>query len=415
MKKGKKLLALLVGVLMLATLAIGLAACGGGKEGTADVFWYDFADGFLSTVRAELDLRLGNMDVINHDAAGDAAEQKKQIDTVISRGTDILIVNVVNTSDTAGHQLIANAAKTAKIPLVFFNREIAQSVVDSYDDCVFVGTIAPEGGMKQGVMIGTYLLDPDNIVSGSSKFANESDEIMYTILRGEEGNNEAFFRSLYSVLVAQAMLEQAGTSWTLVNSTELADKTEIASTDTGKFTALTEADLTITLDEGTATEFVRVFTEEEAEDVLSHYIYGNWSQAEANRLFGLAVNSTNVDDKDVLGIIIANNDDQALGAIAHLKTLNYNRGGTNASPFIPVFGVDATDNAVKAIRNKEMVGSILQSHVAMATALAQLAYNIAGGLELKAHISVMYQFDEYDDFGVYVSPMIRIPYGIITK
>lgn len=37
-------------------------------------------------------------------------------------------------------------AKNAGIPIVFFNREVENSVVDSYENCAFVGTDAAEAG-----------------------------------------------------------------------------------------------------------------------------------------------------------------------------------------------------------------------------------------------------------------------------
>ena len=48
-----------------------------------------------------------------------------------------------------------NAAKSAGIPVIFFNREVADnSVINGYEKCAFVGTNAPDAGHMQGEMIG---------------------------------------------------------------------------------------------------------------------------------------------------------------------------------------------------------------------------------------------------------------------
>ena len=53
-------------------------------------------------------------------------------------------------------------------------------------------------------------------------------------------------------------------------------------------------------------------------------------------------------NKNMIELVIANNDEMALGAISALQTAGYNKDGKTV---IPVFGVDATDAAKSAIRS----------------------------------------------------------------
>ena len=169
----KKTLAILLSAVMMLGL---LAGCGSktteqpstsGTENTetaalnVGVFYYDYSDVYISSVRSSMDEQLKAMGVnyTNYDGAGNQAQQTDQINTAISNGANLLIVNIVETSSPDAAQNAVEAAKTAGIPIIFFNREVSDDVVNSYEKCAFVGTNAPEAGHMQGQMIGEYLLE----------------------------------------------------------------------------------------------------------------------------------------------------------------------------------------------------------------------------------------------------------------
>jgi methyl-galactoside transport system substrate-binding protein len=79
---------------------------------------------------------------------------------------------------------------------------------------------------------------------------------------------------------------------------------------------------------------------------------------------------------NMIELIIANNDGMAMGAIEALKAKGYN-DGTGKS--IPVFGVDATDDAKTAIADGSMVASIGQDHIGMAAAIVLAVQNALAG------------------------------------
>lgn len=86
--------------------------------------------------------------------AASQPSQSDQVNTAITAGADLLIVNIVETSSPDAAQGICDAAKNTNIPIIFFNREVDSAVVNSYDKCAFVGTNAPDAGHMQGEMIG---------------------------------------------------------------------------------------------------------------------------------------------------------------------------------------------------------------------------------------------------------------------
>ena len=111
----------------------------------------------------------------------------------------------METSSPDAAQQACDAAKNAGIPIIFFNREVENSVVDSYENCAFVGTDAAEAGHMQGEMIGNFLLENYDAVD-----LNGDGTISYVLFKGQEGNAEAEYRTQYSVEDADAILTEAG-------------------------------------------------------------------------------------------------------------------------------------------------------------------------------------------------------------
>ena len=105
---------------------------------------------------------------------------------------------------------------------------------------------------------------------------------------------------------------------------------------------------------------------------------GQWSSAAATDYMGTILAQYSESNKNMVELVIANNDDMALGAISSLQTAGYNKEGAKA---IPVFGVDATDAAKSAIKSGAMVGTIKQDADGMAKAITSIAQNFLGDKE----------------------------------
>ena len=69
-----------------------------------------------------------------------------------------------------------------------FIENLEESVVTSYDKCVFVGTDYEMAGHMQGEMIGKYLVDNYNKLD-----LNGDGKISYVMFKGQEGMHTAYF------------------------------------------------------------------------------------------------------------------------------------------------------------------------------------------------------------------------------
>ena len=103
---------------------------------------------------------------------------------------------------------------------------------------------------------------------------------------------------------------------------------------------------------------------------------GAWSEAQGQEHMQTLLSKYNEDNGNMVELVIANNDDMALGAISALQAAGYNVEGAR---YIPVFGVDATDAAKEKIADKSMTGTIKQDAVGMAEAVVLIAKNLTEG------------------------------------
>ena len=369
----KKFLALVLALVM----SLSLVACGGDdtttEETTDDtateettesalnvgVFYYNFADAYITTVRSAMDglLDAAGITYNNYDGANNQATQLDQINTAITNGANLLIVNIVETSSPDAAQQACDAAKNAGIPIIFFNREVDNAVVDSYEDCAFVGTDAAEAGHMQGQMIGEYLLENYDAVD-----LNGDGTISYVLFKGQEGNAEAEYRTQYSVEDADALLTEAG-------------KPALSFYDPNN-TSKYLVDTTGAWSSQAATDYMTT-------------ILASYSEASNN----------------MIELVIANNDGMAEGAIAALQAAGYNTG-EEGSTTIPVYGVDAMDSAVQKIQNGQMTGTVKQDAEGMANTIMTLVNNVSTGAAL---------MDNTADYNVDSDcAKIRVPYAIVT-
>lgn len=190
----KKILSLAILVLLL----VNLTGCGTNEEGLPKigVAIYKYDDTYVSTVKNSLiNEAEGKAELLLNDGKGDQGTQNDQIDLLIEKGVNVLLVNVV---DVGAAQTIVNKAKTADIPIIFFNREPSLEVLKSYDKARFIGTNAKDAGVIQGEIIADIWKD--------EKYDKNKDGIMqYVMFKGEPDNPEAVARTEWSVKRAQEL------------------------------------------------------------------------------------------------------------------------------------------------------------------------------------------------------------------
>lgn len=329
------------------------------------VFYYTYSDTYITSVRTALDKALTDAGITfqNYDGNSNQTTQNEQIDTAITQGCNLLVVNIVTSGSIDASQQIVDKASTADIPVIFFNRAVETDddegkVLGSYDKCAFVGTDAPEAGHMQGQMIGQYVLDNYDTID-----LNGDGKISYAMFMGQLGNVEAIYRTQYAVEDANKLLTEAG-------------KPELE------------------------------FFDSSNSDCYQVDQDGNWSATASNNYMTTNLAQYNEENGNMIELVICNNDGMAEGVVSALNDKGYNIGTADCVT-IPVFGVDATDAAKQLIADGKMTGTIKQDAEGMANGIAHLVNNVAGGKEVMADTS---------DFNISekVSNKIYIPYATYT-
>ena len=292
------------------------------------VFYYTFADTYISSVRTALDAQLDSLGVAyqNFDGNNNQTTQNEQIQTALTDGYNLLIVNMVTSgSPDVANEIISMANGT---PVIFFNRAIEAdgnegTVLNANATISFIGTDAPEAGHLQGKMVGEYLLANWDTVD-----LNGDGKISYAMFKGDEANVEAIYRTQFGVEDANAVLTEAG-------------KPELEYFDASN-TSKYQVDLG-----------------------------GAWSAQAALDYMNTNLAQYNEANGNMIELVICNNDNMAEGAISALEAAGYNTGADGAK-VIPVFGVDATDAAKGLIEAGKMTGTVKQDAEGMAAAIASV-------------------------------------------
>ena len=333
----------------------------------APIFYYDYDDVYIGSVRNALTEDLASRRITYHefDADHDQIAQNGQIDQAIRDGASVLIVNIVNSGSAERTDVICRKAASAHVPIIFFNRPIEEPgyegvILDYYDDVAFVGTDSAEAGHLQGQMVGEYLRDHYDEVD-----LNGDGRISYAMFKGEAANVEAIYRTRYSVEDANAILEEAGRP----------DLVYFDPTSVDKF----QLDLT-----------------------------GSWTKDSAMSYMMTNLLHHNDENGDMIELVIANSDSMAEGAIEALQTFGYNLGTPDCTT-IPVFGVDATAKGRELIANGMMTGTIAQDAQAMADCITEMVVNVEDGKDL---LEGMDSYPRDAEFGR--ERMIVLPYSIYT-
>ncbi len=342
-------------VLLTAAAILGLASCGGRGEDVS-VLYYTYSDTYISSVRAANDrmLKTAAIGYNNYDANGNQTTQTEQVDTAISKGTKLLAVNIVDTGSDDAAKAIINKAKTANIPVIFFNRSVSDDVIKSYDKCIFIGTDYEEAGRLQGQMIGEYLKE-----NYAKCDINGDGKISYVMFKGQQGNAEAEARTKLAVEECNKILKAAG-------------KPEI------------------------------VFYDKANSNKYLVDQNGTWSSGAANSYMKTIMTGYSESGGNMVELVIANNDEMALGAISALTEGGYNTGNGR---IIPVFGIDATEAAKAQIKSGAMTGTVKQDGEGMAKAITTVANNFLAGKNPTESIDMDTLVEE---------KRINIPYSVYT-
>lgn len=160
---------------------------------------YKQDDTFISAVCDQLELSAKVRETANNvkitmnivDGKGNQSIQNDQVDKFLSQAYDVICVNEV---DRTAASVIIDKAKSAQIPVVFFNREPVEEDMQRWDQLYYVGSNPREAGTMQGqIIVNAYEANPEAFDR------NGDGKLQYVMLEGEPGHQDAAIRTEFSI------------------------------------------------------------------------------------------------------------------------------------------------------------------------------------------------------------------------
>lgn len=201
MIKSKKIFNML-SLMIISTLIVG---CGeGGKikskeEIKIGVTLYRQDDVFISTIANNLE-QIIKEDASKYDSKillefvdskGSTVNQGNQIDKFINQDYDVICVNLVDRTAAA---TIIDKAKSADIPLIFFNREPVEEDMNRWNKVYYVGAQAEQSARLQADIVAEQWTLNKEIYD-----KNKDGIIQYVMLEGEPGHQDSLIRTEYCI------------------------------------------------------------------------------------------------------------------------------------------------------------------------------------------------------------------------
>lgn len=313
-------------VCLLGTLAASaLTSCGGNDGKLVGITYYNMGDNNMKTYwqpTYEEQAKKYGWTIMDVDGASQTDKILKGVQDFIAAGVEGLAINLNKPTDGAA---IMELAKEAELPIVFWNKEIADSqgnpdkvTMDSWFRGYFVGTDATQAGMMQAEQYFEYM---QTKADGSWDLDADGKVNVLTVL-GEEGHVEAEARSEYSVSHLVELLN---------GEHDIKNKSGVKVTGA---------------------------------DVVAQEITGiNDTSAASWDLTAAAKHFSNyINDNGKVDVIFSNNDDMAVGII-----------GTNEyKSTMAIYGVDCSTAGIAAVKDGTLYGSVLNDSSKQGTVVADL-------------------------------------------
>ena len=180
----KKLIALFLAAMMVLSLSTFALADNTPYIG---VSIFDYSNNFVGYIRNGMDYYMNEKypgaEYLMVDGENNQATQTERIDTMISKGVDVLVVNPVDSS--AGDTILQKAID-ANIPIIFFNRQPALDVLKSYDKCWYVGLDTYYQGQLEADLVN------EAWTKDQEKWdVNKDGKLQYVLLKGTPGHSDA--------------------------------------------------------------------------------------------------------------------------------------------------------------------------------------------------------------------------------
>ncbi|MFA9465313.1 MAG: galactose ABC transporter substrate-binding protein [Velocimicrobium sp.] len=310
------------------TSATGSGDAKNEAKGKAGIIWYNFADTFISNARQCLNniaAADGTIAVTDADSQNDISTQDNNMNNFFTQNLDYLVLNNINNAATSN---IVNQCKEKGIVTIFANTTSpSEEDFTNYGDLWYVSSASTQSGENMGNAVGEYFK------SNANWDRNGNGKVDYILLQGIQTFSDTINRSSYSL----ASIEGAG--FELGTCIGGDDVTGVKGGDSIN---------------GVICDFSRSKAQENVEALLANY-------------------------GDDIDCILADNDDEALGAIAALQAHGYM---TDDSNYIPVVGVDATAAGCEAIKNGTLLETSLNNPVKLGKSIYKLMDLLANNEEV---------------------------------
>ena len=167
---------------------------GTGETYKLGVLLYNGSDNYIGTVRQALqalDEADDSIELDIQDGQNNQATQLEQIDAMIAKQVDGLLINIV---DFGSGKSVKEKVEGANIPTVFWNRDItADLTAEDLAKVIFYGTVAPQAGVMQGEMAF------EQWEANKALDRNGDGKLQYVMLHGGLDNAEAKARTEESI------------------------------------------------------------------------------------------------------------------------------------------------------------------------------------------------------------------------
>lgn len=205
----------LIALLLVLSMALALAACGSSAPAATEapkadapaaavteaieavveegevpyigISIFDYSNNFVGYIRNGIDYYMAEtypeIEYLMVDGENNQATQTERIDTMISKGVNVLLVNPVDSS--AGDTILQKAVD-AGIAIIFFNRQPSVDVLNSYDKCWYVGLDTYYQGSLEAELVA------EAWANDQAKWdVNGDGKLQYVLVKGTPGHSDA--------------------------------------------------------------------------------------------------------------------------------------------------------------------------------------------------------------------------------
>lgn len=292
---------------------------------TAGVIWYNFADTFIANARqclGNVAAADGTIKISDADSQNDITVQDNNFNNFLTQKPKYLVINNINNSAADS---IAKTCTDNGIVAIFANTTSpSDDAFAQNENLWYVSSVSTQSGENMGNAIAEYFNTHENWDR------NGNGKVDFILLQGMQTFSDTINRSSYSL----AAIEGAG--YELGKNIGGDDVTGVKGGDSIN---------------GVLCNFSRSEAQTNVEALIANY-------------------------GDDIDCILADNDDEALGAIAALQAHGY---FTDESNIVPVVGVDATVAGCESIKNGTLLETSLNNPVKLAKSIYKLMYLLEKG------------------------------------